>query len=63
VLPGGVGHCSQKYAVPIFAAQLPNGPSDAGREVRDRGVDRRCAGAGGVPAPTGSGRPRSSSRR
>src|SRR5204862_7076375 len=30
VLPAGVGHCSQKYAVPIFAAQLPNGPSAPG---------------------------------
>src|SRR5262249_58817081 len=30
VFPAGDGHCSQKYAVPMRAAQLPNGPSAPG---------------------------------
>src|SRR5439155_24868092 len=54
VLPAGDGHCSQKYAVPSRAAQLPKGPVEPGARPAIAALiaARRCAG--GVPGVHGN---------
>jgi hypothetical protein len=48
VLPAGVGHCSQKYAVPIRTAQLPNGPRAPGGRFATAASIAAWREAGGV---------------